>query len=263
MKTISTINKNLPMKKFSKLSVLLLFIGSIAFYTSGCKKTDKNNSTTTGEVGTVTDFEGNVYPTKKYGDQWWMTDNLKSTFYSNGDPIGTTIPYNVSIASDTLPKYEWSFIGNEGVAYVYGRLYTWYAVTDSRNVCPTGWHASTNEEWTNLINYLISKGYGTGGSGENIGKAMASTSGWLEYGVVGVPGNDQASNNSSGFSSYAAGVRTPPGAFNYCGGDAYYWTSSQTDIYSANYIKIIFDVPSVYVGNLDKKMAMALRCVKN
>jgi uncharacterized protein (TIGR02145 family) len=263
MDLINHRNKYIQMIRFRKSATLLIFIGSMALIIAGCKKSSGNITTSGGEVGTVSDFEGNVYPTKKFGNQWWMTDNLKSTYYSNGDPIGTTIPYNVTIASDTLPKYEWSFIGNEGVAYIYGRLYTWYAVTDSRNICPTGWHPSTNEEWTNLINFIISKGYGNGGSGENIGKAMASTSGWLNYGVVGVPGNDQLSNNSSGFSSFAAGVRTPPGAFNYCGGDAYYWTSSQTDIYSADYIKIIFDVPSVYVGNLDKKMAMAVRCVKN
>ena len=32
----------------------------------------------------------------------------------------------------------------------YGRLYTWYAVTDNRGICPTGWHEPTDAEWETL-----------------------------------------------------------------------------------------------------------------
>ena len=37
---------------------------------------------------------------------------------------------------------------------VYGNLYNWYAVDDSRDVCPEGWHVPTDEEWIVLTDYL-------------------------------------------------------------------------------------------------------------
>lgn len=249
------------MRKYWNNVLLLLLLGVLAELLPGCKKTIDNPNP--AEVGSISDFEGNVYPTRIFGTQWWMTENLKATRFNNGDLMETTVPFSLTIVPDTLPVYQWSFIGNEGVAYVYGRLYTWYTVMDKRGLCPTGWHVSTFNEWTTLTNWAIDNGYGYGGGGANIAKSLASTTGWLAFGVVGVPGNDPATNNNTGFSLMAAGVRTPPGAFNYCGGDAYMWTSTPSDVYNANYIKLIFDVGNIYFGNLDKKMGMAVRCVKD
>jgi uncharacterized protein (TIGR02145 family) len=44
--------------------------------------------------------------------------------------------------------------GNE-VAYkdVYGALYNWFAV-DTRKLCPTGWHVSSNADWLELNLFL-------------------------------------------------------------------------------------------------------------
>lgn len=44
-------------------------------------------------IETVTDIDGNIYKIVKVGEQWWMTSNLKTTRYSNGDLIGTTTLY--------------------------------------------------------------------------------------------------------------------------------------------------------------------------
>jgi uncharacterized protein (TIGR02145 family) len=74
--------------------------------------------------------------------------------YRNGDIIGTTTPATLDISSETSPKYQWAYDGNESNVATYGRLYTWYAATDSRAVCPTGWHLPTDAEWTTLTTYL-------------------------------------------------------------------------------------------------------------
>jgi hypothetical protein len=44
-----------------------------------------------------------------------------------------------------------------------------------------------------------------GGSGSDIGKSMASTSGWTSWSTAGTIGNNQASNNSSGFTALPGG----------------------------------------------------------
>ena len=105
-------------------------------------------------TATVTDIDGNVYNTVTIGTQVWMKENLKVTKYRNGDAIGITTPATLDIWGETSPRYQWAYDGNESNVATYGRLYTWYAVTDSRGVCPTGWHVPTDSEWTTLTDYL-------------------------------------------------------------------------------------------------------------
>src|SRR3989338_1955943 len=84
-------------------------------------------------AGTVTDIDGNVYSTITIGTQVWMKENLKVTKYRNGDAIATTT--STSIPNDSTSKYQWAYNNDNNNAATYGRLYTWYAITDSRNVC--------------------------------------------------------------------------------------------------------------------------------
>lgn len=90
-----------------------------------------------GGGNTITDIDGNIYNTVTIGTQVWIKENLKVTRYRNGETIPTT---TADISGETTPKYQWAYNGNQSNVSVYGRLYTWYAVTDSRGVCPTGWH---------------------------------------------------------------------------------------------------------------------------
>jgi uncharacterized protein (TIGR02145 family) len=106
------------------------------------------------QAQTVKDIDGNEYQTVKLGTQTWMKENLRVTKYSNGDVIGTTTPDSINICSQTAPKYQWACEGKEGNVAYYGRLYTWYVVADSRNVCPAGWHVPDNAEWMTLKKYL-------------------------------------------------------------------------------------------------------------
>ena len=72
---------------------------------------------------TVTDIDGNVYKTVRIGDQVWMAENLKTTRYRNGDTISTTSPATLNIMSESAPKYQWAYAGNDSNVAVYGRLY--------------------------------------------------------------------------------------------------------------------------------------------
>ena len=99
----------------------------------------------------VTDIDGNVYKTAKIGNQWWMAENLRVTHYRNGDKIP-------NLSGDE----EWDNANGAYCCYnndsaniaKYGMLYNWFAVADSRNIAPEGWHVPTDEEWQVLVDYL-------------------------------------------------------------------------------------------------------------
>ena len=182
------------------------------------------------QTHSVKDIDGNVYPTITVGTQLWMAENLKTTRYSNGDFIGTTTPATLVIESESTPKYQWAYDGNESNVAIHGRLYTWYVATDSRNVCPIGWHVPTDAEWTTLTDYLIKNGYGYGGGykGMDIAKSMAATSGWVADEIPGSAGNNQASNNSTGFTALPSGGRLEDGNFYNIGHVACWWSTTET-----------------------------------
>ncbi len=101
--------------------------------------------------GMVTDIDGNRYLTVTIGTQVWMRENLRTTRYSNGDPIP-----GVLINSDwtALSTGAWSWYDHDPEKDTpYGKLYNWYAVNDNRGLCPTCWHVPTDTEWTDPGNF--------------------------------------------------------------------------------------------------------------
>jgi uncharacterized protein (TIGR02145 family) len=209
-------------------------------------------------------IDGYEYKTVTIGTQTWMAENLKTTKFRNGDLIGTTTPATLNISSESAPKYQWAYDGNESNVTTYGRLYTWYAITDIRNVCPTGWHIPTDSEWTILTDYLTNNGYGYQGSGSDIGKSMAAKSGWRTDATAGNVGNDQASNNSSGFSALPGGSRWPSGTFVYSGDDGYWWCYSVSPMSGVRYMNFYSSVVSrSYSSGVIGGVGSSVRCLKD
>ena len=182
------------------------------------------------QTNSVKDIDGNVYLTITIGTQVWMAENLKTTKYSNGDLIGTTTPSTLVIEGESKAKYQWAYNGHENNVNTYGRLYTWYVATDTRNVCPTGWHVPTDAEWTILTDFLKNNGYGygTGYKGMDIAKSMSATSGWVADNIPGSVGNDQTSNNSTGFTALPSGGRLEDGSFYNIGHIGCWWSATET-----------------------------------
>jgi uncharacterized protein (TIGR02145 family) len=231
---------------------------NVRAYATNSVGTAYGNELTFSTLETVADIDGNVYNTISIGTQVWMAENLKTTRFRNGVLIGTTTPATLKIS---LGSYQWAYDGNESNVETYGRLYTGYAITDSRNVCPTGWHVPSDAEWTTLTSYLISNGYGYEGSGDDIAKSMAATSGWKPYGNVdvGEVGNDQASNNSSGFSAVPGGYRGMYYSnFFEIGNRAVWWSSNGSSNRS-----IHFYLSNVVSGGGNGADAFSVRCLKD
>jgi uncharacterized protein (TIGR02145 family) len=81
-----------------------------------------------------------------------MAENLATTKYNNGTSIPLAVD-NSDWLFITTPAYC-NYDDKESYVNTYGRLYNWYAVTDPHNICPTGWHIPTDEEWTILETFL-------------------------------------------------------------------------------------------------------------
>lgn len=212
----------------------------------------------------ATDADGNVYDVVLIGTQLWMKENLKTTRYRNGELIGSTTPSTLNITSEPAPKYQWAYEGNESNVATYGRLYTWYAATDNRHVCPSGWHVPTDAEWTDLTNYLVENNYGFEGEGVDIAKSLASTSLWDSDPNQGNIGYDRTSNNTCGFTALPAGYRPSEGGFYsltyYCS----FWASTEHSA-EIGWQRILHyrdsDVVRSYNGS--KRVGVSVRCLKD
>ena len=215
--------------------------------------------------GVITDIENNKYKTITIGTQTWMAENLRTTKFQNGDLIETTSFPTVDITQESAPEYQWAYDGNESIATKYGRLYTWYVINDNRKICPIGWHVSTHEEWTTLSDFLINNGYGFGGSGNRIAKAIAATSGWEMDTTSTSPGNDQSKNNSSGFSAIPGGFRCPEcEGFSFIGQGGYWWSSTNgSDKFAWRGGYMWFGFGTIFMDTNDKKSGLSVRCLKD
>jgi uncharacterized protein (TIGR02145 family) len=168
-----------------------------------------NKLTFTTYTGTVTDSEGNVYNSINLGTQEWMAENLKTTKYQNGDLIPTNITDNTTWWNLTTGAV--SDIDNvPDNSSTYGRLYNWYAVTDSRNVCPIGWHVPSDAEWTVLTDFL---------GGESVAGGKLKEAGMTHWRS---PNN--GATNETGFTAIPSGYRNQSGFGANTNG--YWWSST-------------------------------------
>lgn len=212
----------------------------------------------------VTDIEGNVYRTVTIGTQEWMAENLKTTKYNDGASI-PLVTDDTEWINLTTPGYCW--YANDETTYknTYGALYNWYAVNTDK-LCPAGWHVPTDAEWTELENYLIANGYNYDGttSENKIAKSLASTSGWMSSSDVGDVGNDQASNNSTGFSAFPGGRRNYNGNFDTVGNNGYWWSSTETFLPTTAYFRYLSYYFSHLVSyNYTKDYGLSVRCLRD
>jgi uncharacterized protein (TIGR02145 family) len=215
------------------------------------------NSSGTG-YGMVVSFEtllvdgdGNILGYVKIGNQVWLSSNLKTARYSSGDSIGTTRSPQVNLTGDySNPKYQWPAFNNEYNVVTNGRLYTWYAVTDYRSVCPTGWHIPTSDEWNTLAVYL---------GGKDVAGGKMKESGTMHWDN---PNTD--ATNESGFNAYGTGWRYADGRFyDYTGRTGVWWSSTEVSPLNAYAFNVNYISASLNHTNNDKRSGLSVRCIRN
>jgi len=204
-----------------------------------------------GGLSTVT-FDGHTYALVGIGTQCWFAENLRSDNYRNGDAI----PGNLTDAQWTSTSSGAQTVYGEGSSGVnvgsadevtnlvtYGRLYNWYAVNDVRGLCPSGFHVSTNGDWTTLENSLG-------------GPASAGT--FLKAGPPLYDGN-----NSIGFEALPGGYRNDShGFYDLIGNNGNWWTTSATEL-GAWFRYLTSNSGGLFTMNSVPRNGFSIRCVQD
>ena len=198
---------------------------------------------------TIIDIDNNLYNTITIGNQTWLKENLKTTHFSNGDLIPTTVQQAIN---DSTSIYRWAYNNDVNNVNDYGLLYTWFVVKDSRNVCPVNWHVPAEQEWIDLGNYL---------GGDSIAGDKLKETGTVHW--LSTTGNV---SNSSDFTALPGGFRGNPSGFINLGNTGNFWTSTPWG--SDAFQRALTYQLSASLGMLIQSLAVAncglsLRCIKD
>lgn len=195
---------------------------------------------------TVIDNDGNIYHTVSIGTQVWMTENLKTTKYRNGDPI-PNITDNVLWNKLTTGAYS-NYINDVNYSTKYGKLYNWFCIVDARNIAPIGWHVASDAEWTTLANNL-------GGESVAGGKLKeAGSNNWTKDNIQGI--------NQIGFTALPGGYRNYDGNFGNIYGYGYWWCNTGNSTTLKN-MTLIYNSNNLYKYTNSKLDGFSIRCVKD
>jgi uncharacterized protein (TIGR02145 family) len=190
-------------------------------------------------VNTVTDIEGNIYPTVKIGKQTWMAKNIRVT----KDPDGSGI---TSYCYNDNPDYQ----------DTHGRLYTWdvamngSVVEMAQGICPDGWHIPSDGEWKILEMYL-------GMTQEEADMVNV----WRGEGV----GTALKREGTSGYEALLSGKRSSSGTYSLLGAYEYVWTSTEDEDPGYAWRRCL-SKPDTRVGRWNtfpKNYAFSVRCLKD
>jgi uncharacterized protein (TIGR02145 family) len=199
------------------------------------------------------DIDGNIYNTVAIGSQCWTKENLKVTKYNDG----TSIPLDAtggsggtSITWEYINTGAYTIYGNQASSDLnatnYGFLYNYYAASDSRKLCPIGWHVPSDAEWTTLTDYL-------GGVIVAGGKLKKNDALW----------STNTGTDNYGFSALPGGFRKFDGSFYSIRDFAVFWSATE-DVGSNAWCR------DLYGGNgnvgrysSSKHYGFSVRCLKD
>lgn len=189
---------------------------------------------------TVTDADGNIYPTIQIGEQCWMAKNLNVGRYVPS--TASNVEHSDLSNNDIIEKY--CLHNNIDNCRLYGGLYDWnealgYSETENtQGICPAGWHIPGNQDWAVLNSHFI---YGNAGELIKVGA-------------------------SSGFEAYFAGDRHSMGQFYSFESSGYFWQSTSYIYleYNEGYLREIAACNGNLVkSHFPKKTGLSVRCIKN
>ena len=190
------------------------------------------------------------------GTQIWKASNLNVINYNNGDPILNTNNFSTTI----IGAYD-NYNDVAANAAIYGRLYNWYAINDTRGICPIGWRVPSEDDFVILTNYLAAGIYSTSVITTNAGKVGGLLK---EVGFTHWTTPNTSATDAFGFSGLPGGWKQ--GTL-YAGIElaAQFWTTTiSTEVPGSPYRFTLYndnnELRRVYST---KDFGFSVRCIKN
>lgn len=273
------------MEKFScKLLPIGLMMAIVLVFLNSC-----NDDDTEPVFTTVSDIEGNVYRTVVIGGQEWMAENLRVSRYNNGDLIPTGLS-NEDWGETTEGAYaiypheggSWDddpvedINSDDEMLAAYGILYNWYAVDDERGLCPDGWSVPGDDDWSQLVTYLMEQ-YGLhnhwgisdiDGAGNALKSCRQVNS--PRGGSCNTSKNPRWNAHSThhgmdefGLSLLPGGSRTQWGDFFLIGISGYWWSADEHSTNFAWSREASMDVGNISQYFPHKSSGFSIRCIKD
>jgi uncharacterized protein (TIGR02145 family) len=186
------------------------------------------------------------YAFQKIGKQIWMQRNLDVDHFRNGDPIPEAKTPEEWKRCSKQHKPAWCYYNNDpSNGKMYGKLYNWYAVNDSKGIAPYGWHVPDTTEFDILSSYL---------GNEVSGDRMKSKSGWI---------NNGNGDNSSKFNALPAGNRDEFGEFEDIKEFTGFWTENEYDNNAAYLYELDVEYGDYSYYQDSKSYGYSIRCIKD
>ncbi len=216
-------------------------------------------SFTTLNANQMSDIDGNIYNTVTIGTQVWMKENLKVTHFNDGTAINY-VTGNSSWASTSTHAYCW-YNNYSSSGSTYGALYNYYAVVDTRKLCPVGWHVPSDQDFKILemaLGMTEAEANGVGYRGTDEGGKMkeAGTTHWLSP--------NTGATNASNFTALPGGFRGySDGLFYGQGENANFWTATMAFDPAVIYRELFNNSSQVYWNYHQRNYGYSVRCVKD
>jgi len=202
----------------------------------------KPKSSFTSVLASPADFES-----VKIGKQVWMAANLDIANYLNGDPVPEIQSAEEWEKFGNEKKGCWCWAENNPLNSRFGKMYNYYALTDSRGLIPVGWHVPSEVEWNEMIEKL--------GDEYDAAEKLKNKTGWE---------GKYNGTNKSGFSALPGGERGYDGKFGSFGTYVAWWSSTQsTDETAAIQFNITDSENIIEKWESNKGFGFYVRCIKD
>jgi len=142
----------------------------------------------------------------------------------------------------------------------YGKLFNWYAASDARGLCPSGWNVPSENEWQTLeieIGVPLDELNLIGLRGTDQGTQLKAQSD-LWNSDPGIEGTD-----IWGYHGLPGGERVNEG-FIHLGNYGFWWTTTLNDDGDKAFFReLTFNHPEIYRHNGLLNNGMSIRCIKD
>lgn len=156
------------------------------------------------------------------GNQIWMPFNLNIRSFQNGDELlfCTSNEEWLEAQSKKIPaccNYDFDISYDE----IHGKIYNWHAVSDERKIAPLNWEIPTNEDWTELEDFL--------GGHQIAGGKLKSKKFWPKLQLLNIDQNGTDDFNFAAMPSGYLWSQKKYIEFEQLGKLAVFWSQSKVD----------------------------------